>query len=149
MYFFYILINYLNSQDLRVTVSNHVTLFLLTALEMDPFVVILTYFPDAWEITLVTLTFHELVYLCEDNFIFKIYILDYNSLICLINCHNLSILSLKCIQLICLSPSSQHHLSLESYISGVHSSFIFPTLEYIIFYLFVQTKNYHFIQKYS
>ena len=57
-----------------VTVSNHVTLFLLTALEMDSFVVILTYFSDAWDITLVTVTLHELVHLCEDNFIFKIYI---------------------------------------------------------------------------
>ena len=54
--------------------SNHVTLFLLTALEMDSFVVILTYFSDAWDITLVTVTLHELVHLCEDNFIFKIYI---------------------------------------------------------------------------
>lgn len=89
-----------------VTISNHVTLFLLTALEMDPFVVILTYFPDAWEMTLVTLTFHELVHLCEDKFIFKINILDSNSLICSINCRNLSILSLKCLQFVCLSPSS-------------------------------------------
>ena len=40
-----------------VTISNQVTLFLLIALEMDSFVVILTYFPDAWEITLVTFNF--------------------------------------------------------------------------------------------
>ena len=57
MCFFYNFINYLNSQDLMVTISNQVTLFLLIALEMDSFVVILTYFPDAWEITLVTFNF--------------------------------------------------------------------------------------------
>lgn len=74
MYFFYDFINYFNSQDLMVTMSNHVTLFLLTALEIDSFAFILTYFPDAWDITLVTFSLHELVHLCEDNFIFKIYV---------------------------------------------------------------------------
>ena len=77
MYFFYNFINYLNSQDLMVTISNHVTLF--THCSWNGF--LCSYF-DLFSWCLGNnpgyTQFHELVHLCEDNFIFKIYILDYN-----------------------------------------------------------------------